>query len=55
MILNNVKSAFKVKKLHQSQEQESLATHGSHERQEKRKGIDLAQERRSKHMPTSDG
>jgi len=45
MISNNVKSAFKVEKLHPIPRIRELATHSSHGIQEKRKRMDLDQVR----------
>jgi len=47
MISSNVKSAFKVEKLHPIPKIRELATHGSHVIQEKRKIMNLGQERSS--------
>jgi len=47
IISNNVKSAFKVEKLHTIPRIRELATHG-------RKRKDLDQERRSKNLPMRD-
>jgi len=54
IISNHVKSAFKVEKLHPISRIREFVTHGSHGIQEKRKKINLDQERRSKNLPMSD-
>jgi len=54
MITNNVKSAFKVEKLHPIPRIRELPTHGSHGIPKKRKRKDLDQERCSKNLTIHD-